>query len=80
MKEKENRFREEPVIAGGHADEEQGEADEDGREKKPLLDRGQGRENELGEKIKENREGKNDPGVEGEMKRDRDRVGDAERA
>ena len=45
-----------------------------------LLDRGQRGQNELGEKIKEERERDHDPGIKGEMKRNRDRVGDPERA
>ena len=80
MEEKENRFREKPEITAGHAGQEEPEADEDRREKEPLLDRGQRRQNELREEIKEERKGEHDPGIKGEMKRDRDRVGDPERA
>ena len=47
---------------------------------KTFLDRGQRRQDELGQEIKQEGKRNDDPGVKREVERDRDRIGDAERA
>src|SRR2546423_115077 len=78
--EKEDRFGQQPEVTTGHADQKKSEAHRDRGKHESFFDRGQRREDELREKIEEEREGEDDAGVEGEVERDRDRIGNAKGA
>ncbi len=79
-KEKQNRFGQEPVIGSEHAGQEQAEADENSRQHQAFLHRGERRQDELRHEIKQERKRDDDAGVKGEPERDRERIGDGERA
>jgi len=77
--EEEDGFGQQPEITNQHAEQKEREADEDGREKETLLHRGERGENKFCREIEKQRKRKNEAGVKCEMKRDDDRVRDAER-
>src|SRR5204862_1521783 len=56
------------------------ETDDDGREQKTFLHRGERGQNELRQEIKQKRERDDDAGIKGEPERDRERIGNGEGA
>src|ERR1041385_6393143 len=79
-KEKQNRFRQEPVVRGQDAGEKESEADEDRGEQKTFFHRGERGQNKFREEIKQQRKRDDDAGIESESERDRERISDGESA
>src|SRR5205807_7867053 len=77
-KEKENRLWQQPEIANEHAAEKKRETDKDRRKQETFFHRRERGQNKFGQKIKEQRERENDPGIKCEVKRNHDRVRDAQ--